>query len=160
MRVVQWIYMTETTWTVASIEELKAVAGELIGLWKQASTVGDSGMVVALSGDLGAGKTTFTQQIAEILGVTETVTSPTFVIMKSYQTTDTVFQTFVHIDAYRIENDTEMRPLGFDELITKPNSLICIEWAERISTFLPPRTIKLDVEALPHGKHQITYYAD
>lgn len=150
--------MTETTWTVASVPELKAVAGELLGLWKH--TVPNTGAtVIAISGDLGAGKTTFVQQIAQILGIEETVTSPTFVIMKSYETTDVQFKNLVHIDAYRIEDDSEMGPLNFTKLLTQDQTLVCIEWAERISTFLPPRTIKLDLEALAHSKHKITYYA-
>ncbi len=151
--------MTETTWTVASVEELKAVAGELVGLWKQQKYT-ESAVVIALSGDLGAGKTTFVQQIAQILGITETVTSPTFVIMKRYETSDVVFQTLIHMDAYRIEDDSAMGPLNFPALLAQPNTLICIEWAERISAFLPPRTITIDLESLPHGKHKLTYYAD
>jgi tRNA threonylcarbamoyladenosine biosynthesis protein TsaE len=150
--------MTETTWTVSSVEELKAVAGELLGLWKQMNS--ETAVVVALSGDLGAGKTTFVQQLAQILGISETVTSPTFVIMKSYITTDPIFQTLVHMDAYRIEDDTEMGPLNFKDVVAQPNTLICVEWAERISTFLPPRTIKIDLLSLPHSKHKLTYYAD
>lgn len=152
--------MTETIWTVSSIEELKGVAGELLGLWKPSNQAGESATVIALSGDLGAGKTTFVQQFAEILGVTETVTSPTFVLMKSYETTDEVFEKLVHIDAYRIEDDSEMIPLNFATLLTEPNTLICIEWAERISAFLPARTIKIDLESLPQSKHKIIYYAD
>jgi tRNA threonylcarbamoyladenosine biosynthesis protein TsaE len=151
-------YMTETTWTVGSEEELKGVAGELLGLWKQTDTT--VGTVVALSGDLGAGKTTFVQQLAQILGVTEVVTSPTFVIVKSYDTTDTVFTTMAHMDAYRIEDDAELGPLNFANLLTTPSCLVCIEWAERISASLPPRAIHVDLEALPLGKHKITYYAD
>lgn len=151
--------MTETIWTVASEEELKGVAGELLGLWKQTDTAAGA-VVVALAGDLGAGKTTFVQQLAQILGVTDIVTSPTFVLMKSYETTDMVFQNLVHIDAYRIEDDSEMGPLNFSTLITQPATLICIEWPQRISAFLPPRTINIDLEALPQGKHKIIYYAD
>jgi tRNA threonylcarbamoyladenosine biosynthesis protein TsaE len=152
--------MTETIWVVSSVEELKGVAGELLGLWKQSSESVERAVVVALSGDLGAGKTTFVQQLAQILGVPETVTSPTFVIMKSYETTDAVFETMVHMDAYRIEDDSELAPLNFGDVLAKPNTLLCIEWAERISAFLPAHTIKMDLEALPHGKHQLTYYAD
>jgi tRNA threonylcarbamoyladenosine biosynthesis protein TsaE len=151
--------MTETTWTVGSIEELKAVAGELLGLWKNEVST-DNATVVALAGDLGAGKTTFVKQIAEILGITETVTSPTFVIMKSYETEDLVFETLVHMDAYRIEDDSAMRPLNFETILSQSKTLVCIEWAERISTFLPANTIKIDLDALPHGQHKITYYAD
>ena len=157
----QWyneIIMTETTWTIASVEELKAVAGELLGIWKQFPN--DNATVIALSGDLGAGKTTFVQQLAQILGITETVNSPTYVLMKSYETTDSIFSTLIHIDAYRIEHDSEMKPLHFTDNLTLPNTLICIEWAERISAFLPARTLKIDLEALPHSKHKLTYYAE
>ncbi len=150
--------MTETTWTVASVEELKAVAGELLGIWKQLPQT--EAVVIALSGDLGAGKTTFVQQLAQTLGITETVNSPTYVLMKSYETTDTTFTSLVHIDAYRIEHDDEMKPLHFTEQLVQPHTLICIEWAERISAFLPARTLKIDLEALPHSKHKLTYYAD
>ena len=150
--------MTETTWTVGSVEELKAVAGELLGIWKQLSQT--EAVVIALSGDLGAGKTTFVQQLAQILGITETVNSPTYVLMKSYETTDNTFTSLIHIDAYRIEHDEEMKPLHFTEQLLQPNTLLCIEWAERISAFLPPRTLKIDLESLPHSKHKLTYYAD
>lgn len=152
--------MTETKWVVASVEELKGVAGELLGLWKQQDIHEEAAVVVAISGDLGAGKTTFVQQLAQILGVEETVTSPTFVIMKSYETTDGTFTSLVHMDAYRIEDDSELAPLNFSEVLTQPKTLLCIEWAERISASLPTRTIKMDLESLPHGKHQLTYYAD
>ena len=152
--------MTETIWVVSSIEELKGVAGELLGLWKQSNTLDAQAVIVALSGDLGAGKTTFVQQVAQILGITETVTSPTFVIMKSYETTNETFRTLVHMDAYRIEDDSELAPLNFSTVLKQPHTLVCIEWAERVSAFLPPHTIKMDLESLPHGKHQLTYYAD
>jgi tRNA threonylcarbamoyladenosine biosynthesis protein TsaE len=152
--------MTETIWVVSSVEELKGVAGELLGLWKQTNLSSEAAVVIALSGDLGAGKTTFIQQLAEILGVSESVTSPTFVIMKSYATTDATFENLVHMDAYRIEDDSELTPLNFSEVLAQPKTLLCIEWAERISAFLPAHTIKMDLEALPHGKHQLTYYAD
>ncbi len=100
-------------------------------------------VVLALSGDLGAGKTTFTQELARQLGVTAVVTSPTFVIMKSYDTTNVAFQQLIHIDAYRIEEIDEMRVLGFEQILTQKATIICIEWAERISSLLPAETINL-----------------
>ena len=149
--------MTETTWTVETTQELNAVAGELLGIWKQ--TKNDNGaLVVALSGDLGAGKTTFVQELAKILSVTETVNSPTFVIMKLYDTEDSVFEKLVHIDAYRLEDSAEMGALHFSEIISDKNSLVCIEWAEKIADLLPEEAVKLALEALPHSKHKITYY--
>lgn len=98
-------------------------------------------MVLALSGDLGAGKTTLVQLLARELGVTDTVTSPTFVVMKQYETTSLMFTELVHIDAYRIEEVDEMRPLGFAALLAQAQTLVCIEWAERITELLPSHTI-------------------
>lgn len=126
-------------WTVQTIEDTKKVAESLL-----ASTHPiDVAQVVALSGDLGAGKTTFTQQLAELLGVSDTVTSPTFVIMKGYETTNDTWKQLIHIDAYRIDDIDEMRPLGFELLLQQPNTLVVIEWAERIAEVLPNNTIHL-----------------
>lgn len=149
--------MTDTTWEVETVEELGAVAGELLGIWKQNVPTGRA-TVVALSGDLGAGKTTFVQELAKKLGVMQTVTSPTFVIMKVYETEDAVFETMVHIDAYRIEDVAEMNPLNFSEILSTKKSLVCIEWAEKIEDVLPAGTIKLELEATTHSKHKITYH--
>ena len=149
--------MTETTWFVETVEELKAVAGELLGVWKQ-NAKGGKNVVLALSGDLGAGKTTFVQQLATILGITDTVNSPTFVIMKRYETDDSTFSKLVHIDAYRIEDSVEMKALHFSEIIQDKYNLVCIEWAEKIADLLPVGTVRLELVALPHSKHKITYY--
>lgn len=97
----------------------------------------DHAIVLALHGDLGAGKTTFTQILARELGVTETVTSPTFVIMKTYQTTDPWFTTLVHIDAYRLKNSRELMVLGWDEILVDPHTIVCIEWPERVEDSIP-----------------------
>lgn len=93
--------------------------------------------VVALSGDLGAGKTTFVQSLARDLGVKEVIVSPTFTIFKFYETSHSVFKTLIHMDAYRIEHLTELKPLRFSELIQNKDALFCIEWAEKILPALP-----------------------
>jgi tRNA threonylcarbamoyladenosine biosynthesis protein TsaE len=120
-----------------------AIAGE--ALLERARVVAldfpNEAVVLALSGDLGAGKTTLVQLLARVLGVTGTVTSPTFVVMKQYDTENETFPQLVHIDAYRIEDIDEMRPLGFTSLLTQPGTLVCIEWAERIAALLPTHTI-------------------
>jgi tRNA threonylcarbamoyladenosine biosynthesis protein TsaE len=97
--------------------------------------------VVGFSGELGAGKTTFTQELAKQLGVSEDVVSPTFVIMKRYATTHPVFTTLIHIDAYRLQNPEELLTLGFNEWHNKPHTLIVIEWPEHVSKVLPTHTI-------------------
>ena len=94
--------------------------------------------ILALRGDLGAGKTTFVQTIAHELGVKETVTSPTFVIMKKYPLTDQVFKSLIHVDAYRLKDSHELKVLGWDELVANPSNLICIEWPESVGSLIPP----------------------
>ena len=99
--------------------------------------------VIALHGDLGAGKTAFVQEIGKILGVPETITSPTFTIMRQYDVESEKFDSLVHIDAYRLESENEIGPLKIAELLTKPRTLICIEWAERLISILEEQTIHL-----------------
>lgn len=97
--------------------------------------------VLALSGELGAGKTTLTQAIATVLGVTESVVSPTFVIAKWYTPTKGDFTTLVHIDAYRINDESELGPLGFASLLLSPKTLIVIEWPEKIPLALADASV-------------------
>jgi tRNA threonylcarbamoyladenosine biosynthesis protein TsaE len=92
--------------------------------------------VIGLQGDLGAGKTTLTKAVAQKLGVAETVVSPTFVIAKFYEASNT-FKQVVHIDAYRIEDVQELVPLGWDRMLQQPRTLIIVEWPERIKNALP-----------------------
>lgn len=114
--------------------ELQDIAHELIAVCPKH----DHATVIALEGELGAGKTALTKAIARVLGIKETVTSPTFVIMKVYPVaTHDHFQKLIHIDAYRIEHDDEMRVLGFSELLKDPTALIVIEWPLRIANLIP-----------------------
>lgn len=108
--------------------------------------------ILALSGDLGSGKTTFTQQLAQVLGIRENVTSPTFIIQKKYsiegwrvndkfstekdQKNRSRFSQIIHMDMYRIEDEDELVGVGFDEIVNNPNNLIVIEWPEKIAETL------------------------
>lgn len=87
--------------------------------------------VVTFSGDLGTGKTTITQEIAKILGITESVVSPTFVIMKIYKTKDLKYKNLIHIDAYRLNKSEELLHLGWEEMAKNKENLIIVEWPER-----------------------------
>lgn len=100
----------------------------------------DRAFVLGLIGELGAGKTAFVQHLAKHLGVRDTVTSPTYVIMRSYQCEHPLFHTLVHIDAYRIESLAELAPLRFAGILEMKNTLVCIEWADQIKEALPPTT--------------------
>jgi len=114
-------------------------------------------VVLGLSGDLGAGKTTFVQLLAKELGVKEFVTSPTFTIMKSYETDGVCFSSLIHMDVYRIDDTSELGPLRFSEILGEDNNLICIEWIEKISSNLPDGVIFLSIKLLADDVREITY---
>lgn len=124
--------------TSTSAEETVRIAGSFIQNLLSEAPI-KTARVVALSGNLGSGKTTFTQAVAKALGIEEQVTSPTFVIEKIYKIQSTGFTHLIHIDAYRIESPQELEVLGWKEIVADPHNLILIEWPERISTLLPPQ---------------------
>jgi tRNA threonylcarbamoyladenosine biosynthesis protein TsaE len=103
----------------------------------------DQATIVCLSGELGAGKTTFMKYLAEYFGIKDTIQSPTFVIMKKYRIQNLVsgFEFLIHIDAYRLEDPSEMLKLGWQEMISDPKNLICIEWPEKIENIIPPHIV-------------------
>lgn len=90
--------------------------------------------VAGLSGHLGAGKTAFAKLVARELGVEETVTSPTFVIMKIYETgnENTAFKRLIHVDAYRLDRREDLEALRFEEIVSDPGNLVMIEWPENV----------------------------
>ena len=99
--------------------------------------------VVLLSGDLGSGKTAFVKKAAKYFGVKETITSPTFVILKRFKLNAHRYTSLVHIDAYRLEKEGELLKLGWSELITDPQNIIFLEWPENIKKIIPETAKKL-----------------
>jgi len=112
----------------------------------------DTATVVTLSGELGAGKTTFVQGVAHALGVEETVASPTYVIEKVYALTDQKFSHLVHIDAYRLKGADELAMLGWDELVSEPGNLVLLEWPEKVSALIPETAIRLRIDIDGDGR--------
>ena len=104
--------------------------------------------LLTLSGDLGAGKTTFTKGLALGLGIEDTVTSPTFTILKSYEGEDV---TLHHMDAYRLEGIVQ--DLGFEEEIYDENAVCVIEWSHFIEYALPEE--RLEINILLDGEDRI-----
>lgn len=106
---------------------------EIAALLAPALVAGD---VVALEGDLGAGKTTFVRGLADAMGIEPNrVSSPTFIIVQEYESLDD--RTLVHVDAYRVSDEAELDALGWDELLAARDAVIVIEWPERIPSRLP-----------------------
>ena len=118
-------------------------------------TPGNQATVVALQGELGAGKTTFTQEVGKILGVEENMHSPTFVIEKIYAIDYKGFKKLIHIDAYRIEKESELLHLGWDEIIKDKENLILIEWPERVPGIIPSDAKKIFFKHVDENTREI-----
>ncbi len=102
-------------------------------------------VLIAISGDLGAGKTTLIQAICRGYGVTEPVTSPTFALVHEYRAPRSpVF----HIDLYRLERPAELTSIGWDDIV-RAEALILVEWPERAGDRLPSAHVPIDLEHLP-----------
>ncbi|MBU1177860.1 tRNA (adenosine(37)-N6)-threonylcarbamoyltransferase complex ATPase subunit type 1 TsaE [Patescibacteria group bacterium] len=95
------------------------------------------GEVISLLGDLGGGKTTFTQGLAAGLGVKEVITSPTFTIMKKYSTRHDTIKNLYHLDLYRLSDPQELADLGFTEIVADPQNVTVIEWANKAKRIIP-----------------------
>lgn len=98
-------------------------------------------LAVALTGELGSGKTTFIQGFIKAAGIKERITSPTFVLIKKFKIKNLRFKKAYHIDCYRIIKPKEILDLGFREAINNPQNIVLIEWAERIKNLLPRNVI-------------------
>lgn len=123
--------------------------------------------VVALVGDLGAGKTAFTQGFAKALGIKRHLPSPTFLIFRNYKLNVSSggkskkkngFENLYHVDAYRIDDVGELDVLDFSSIIHLPFNIVLVEWADKIKEILPKDTIWLN---FTHGRKEteriITY---
>lgn len=128
-----------------TLEETREVAEQAIAVLRSAAWHQDRAVVLGLSGALGAGKTAFVQCVAAVLGVAESVTSPTFVLRSDYRTTDTVFNHFVHIDAYRLEDAGEVATIGWDAVLAMPYTLVAVEWVDRIKEYVPADTFFITI---------------
>lgn len=120
-------------------------------------TPADQATVVALQGDLGSGKTAFTQLVGEILGIKEDMASPTFVIEKIYAINWRGFKNLIHIDAYRIEKESELLHLGWEEIVCEPENLIFIEWAENVPGLIPTAARVIKFKFIDEKTREIEY---
>ena len=109
-------------------------------------------LVIALTGNLGSGKTTFVQGFAKELGIKQRIISPTFILMRKYG------ENFYHIDLYRLEEDieNEVRNLGVEDIWKDPKNVVIIEWAEKIKNLIPKNAKWIKFENLGKDERKIT----
>jgi tRNA threonylcarbamoyladenosine biosynthesis protein TsaE len=106
------------------------------------------GKIICLSGELGSGKTTFTQGLLQGLKIKGPYTSPTFVIMKKYK------NNVYHIDAYRVK-DKDILNLGWEEIIRDKNNIVIVEWADRIKKIIPKNSLWIKFEWVGEKEREI-----
>jgi len=139
---------------ISNIDEFNNFVKEFFSKIKPLS---NKALVISLKGDLGAGKTTFTQMLAKELGIEETITSPTFVIQKRYEIKKgpDPFKKLIHIDAYRLDSSDELLRLDWEELISNPENIICLEWPERVVDIIPEDSVSIKIEMGDAGERKI-----
>ncbi|MBE7055821.1 MAG: tRNA (adenosine(37)-N6)-threonylcarbamoyltransferase complex ATPase subunit type 1 TsaE [Ruminococcaceae bacterium] len=117
---------------------------ETMNLGRKVGAFLKPGDVIAMTGDLGAGKTHFTMGVAETLGITEYVSSPTFTIVNEYTKGK---MPLYHMDAYRLGDPDELMEIGFEEYLSG-GGVIIIEWADIVEDVLPPDTIWVEIQRM------------
>lgn len=115
----------------------------------------NTGDLVCLQGELGAGKTTFTQGIAQGWGSLDPVTSPTFVLVNEYRRPEGGY--LFHLDAYRLESAPEAAELDMDRLLTE--GALVVEWPERVSSVLPDEQLRVVMEDVAEEQRRIQFTA-
>lgn len=117
----------------------------------------DQGGTLALYGELGSGKTTFVQGLAEGLEIKRRVISPTFIIVRSYKlrTKNPELSNLYHIDLYRIDLEKEVEGLGLQEIINDNSAIVAIEWAEKLGEQLPKKRWDLHFRYVDESTREI-----
>jgi tRNA threonylcarbamoyladenosine biosynthesis protein TsaE len=131
-----------------SKEETQKFASEMALKYKD-------GEVIFLSGNLGAGKTTFVQGFAKGLGIKEKLVSPTFVLIKQYPLPYNKNANLFHIDLYRLENQEQIKNLGLSDMFKNQGNIILIEWAEKLADLPEKLPLKINFKYLSDSKREI-----
>lgn len=138
-------------YTTRKPEETQKVAAKFVGELLDFKTEG--ARVVALEGELGAGKTVFVQAVSKTLGVKENIKSPTFVLMKSYAMIKGF--TLYHLDCYRLRDEQDLIPLEIKEILTDSKNIVLIEWSERVANVLPKEYFRVHIDHIDETTRNI-----
>ncbi len=131
-----------------SEKETRDIAARIAKTLKGGETLG-------LIGDLGAGKTAFVKGVAKALGITKTIVSPTFVVMKVYPIRAGTIKKFVHVDAYRLNNAESLIAIGLHDYIAASDTVVVIEWADQVKEILPKKSKLIYFKHLGENQRRI-----
>jgi tRNA threonylcarbamoyladenosine biosynthesis protein TsaE len=115
----------------------------------------DQAIVLTLRGELGSGKTTFTQGFAKGLGIPSRILSPTFILLRRYELKTKNYDWLYHLDLYRLGGNTDPGDLGLSEIVADSRSIVAIEWPEKIQKFLPKKRIDLHFSSVNEAERLI-----
>jgi len=132
--------MSSITYKTLSPKQTKNLAKKIAKSFK-------GGEILGLVGNLGTGKTQFTKGLAEYFKIKQTITSPTFVLLRPYPIPqNSPLKKIIHIDCYRLDNPQALFAIGIEEYLNNPNYITVIEWAQKIKQILPKNTIWIKFE--------------
>lgn len=142
------------------MEVVTKSASETAGLGKKIATSLKGGDVLALVGDLGSGKTTFVQGVAEGLGVDQRIISPTFILVREYEipvSQKKSFSKLYHVDLYRIDDEIEeeLKNLGIDDVAADKKSILVVEWADKAKDLFSDDTKWITFESTGENERSI-----
>lgn len=149
MKLIKNRYYFNMEYNSNSAQETQKIAFQIAQQFQQ------TGGVIALIGDLGAGKTTFTQGFAQGLGISDKIISPTFILMRQHQLPESKRWLF-HLDLYRLEDGAKISQLGLEEIFSDPKNIILIEWADKAPDQLPPDTLIVKFQKINDSSRKIT----
>lgn len=130
-----------------SVDDTQRIANEFANKLERGNSV-------AFYGELGAGKTTFIQQVAKSLGIKQQLKSPTFIIARNYDIPQAK-GTLWHIDLYRLSSAAVLKSINLEEILQDPNNITLIEWAEKAENLLPETSINIEIKILAKNQRQI-----
>lgn len=140
--------MAEHTFETHSEEETKKIAKEIVSRLS-------GGTCLCLFGDLGAGKTTFTQGVGEFFGI-ERIVSPTYIIVRQYSVNNSdIIKRLYHVDLYRLKSWAESRSFDLQEIWNDQQGLTVIEWPERLEGNLPEKRLEIYFHTLASNTRKI-----
>jgi tRNA threonylcarbamoyladenosine biosynthesis protein TsaE len=137
------------TWQATTTDDLPRIAHELL-------TAAAPLRLFTLTGEMGAGKTTFVAAIAQALGVTDTTSSPTYTLVNEYVAPDGT--TILHLDLYRLKNLDEALNIGIEDILDAPNPYIFIEWAAVVEPLLPNEVAHITITTNSDDSRAITLH--
>ena len=121
---------------------------ETVRLGREFAATLKGGEAVCLYGDLGAGKTVFVKGVIDYFIPGKRVLSPTFIIVRHYPTNNKTIKEIIHVDLYRLDTQKDIVSIGLRQFLHKPDSVVLIEWAQKLGVYLPQKRIDVKISHL------------